>query len=73
MMIMYLSVCVSLSLAPQGMCATCLALLADRGHLDYDELVATYWPEFAQKGKHGIQVKTLISHQVAVFAIDKIE
>ena len=44
----------------------CLAILADRGLLDYDEPVAKYWPEFAQNGKEKITVKTLLSHQVSL-------
>src|SRR2546421_2708005 len=35
----------------KGLSAMTLALLHSRGLLDYDELVAAYWPEFAQNGK----------------------
>src|SRR5664279_486741 len=37
-------------------------MLADRGLLDLDAPVATYWPEFAQNGKAEITVKQVMSH-----------
>ncbi len=37
-------------------------MLADRGELDFEAPVATYWPEFAQNGKEAIAVKHLMSH-----------
>ena len=38
-----------------------------RGHLDYKEKVATYWPEFAQNGKEDVTVETVLNHQVSDF------
>ena len=38
------------------MAALCVLMLADRGKLDLDAPVATYWPEFAQNGKGGVLV-----------------
>ena len=46
----------------KGVVATCAHVLADRGELDYDERVATYWPEFAQNGKGDITVRQVLSH-----------
>ena len=37
-------------------------MLADRGQLDFNAPVATYWPEFATNGKENIQVRHLMSH-----------
>ena len=37
-------------------------MLADRGQLDFNAPVATYWPEFAANGKENIQVRHLMSH-----------
>src|SRR5665213_1637376 len=37
-------------------------MLADRGELDFDERVSTYWPEFAANGKEGIEVNHLMNH-----------
>src|ERR687893_2471031 len=35
----------------KGFVATCLHILADRGRVEYDEPIGTYWPEFAANGK----------------------
>ncbi len=48
-----------------------LALAHSRGWLDYDEPVATYWPEFAQQGKERITVRQLLAHQAGLFAFDE--
>lgn len=47
----------------KGMTATCAHHLVDRGLLDVDERVATYWPEFAQRGKDKVTVRMLLNHQ----------
>jgi CubicO group peptidase (beta-lactamase class C family) len=49
--------------ATKGMTATCAHHLVDRGLLDVDQPVATYWPEFAQAGKEKITVRMVLSHQ----------
>jgi len=41
-------------------------ILADRGLLDLDEPVATYWPEFAANGKQDVRVRHLLSHTSGV-------
>lgn len=41
-------------------------VLADRGDLDLDAPVASYWPEFAANGKGDIPVKALLSHTSGV-------
>jgi CubicO group peptidase (beta-lactamase class C family) len=47
---------------------TALAALAlvDRGELDLDATVASYWPEFAANGKAGVRVRHLLSHTSGV-------
>ena len=57
--------------ATKGLAAMTLALAHSRRWLDYDERVATYWPEFAQKGKARITVRQLLAHQAGLFAIDE--
>ena len=52
--------------ATKGMTATCAHRLVDRGLLDVDEPVATYWPEFAQAGKAGVTVRMVLSHQAGL-------
>ncbi|MGA7835983.1 MAG: serine hydrolase domain-containing protein [Acidimicrobiales bacterium] len=39
-----------------------MLMLSDRGVLDFDEPVATYWPEFAAAGKADIKVHHLMNH-----------
>jgi CubicO group peptidase (beta-lactamase class C family) len=57
--------------ATKGLAAMTLALAHSRGLLDYEERVATYWPEFAQQGKDRITVRQLLAHQAGLFAIDE--
>ena len=56
--------------ATKGMSGLTLALAHSRGLLDYEEPVATYWPEFAQHGKAKTTVRQLLSHQAGLFALD---
>jgi CubicO group peptidase (beta-lactamase class C family) len=55
----------------KGLAAMTLALAHSRGWLDYEERVATYWPEFAQNGKGTITVRQLLAHQAGLFALDQ--
>jgi CubicO group peptidase (beta-lactamase class C family) len=55
----------------KGLAAMVVALAHSRAWLDYDELVGTYWPEFAQHGKEHITVRQLLSHQAGLFAFDE--
>jgi CubicO group peptidase (beta-lactamase class C family) len=57
--------------ATKGLAAMTLAVAHSRGWLDYEERVATYWPEFAQRGKERITVRQLLAHQAGLFAIDE--
>ena len=57
--------------ATKGLAAMTLAIAHSRGWLDYDERVATYWPEFAQNGKEQITVRQLLAHQAGLFAFDE--
>ncbi|MDQ3107722.1 MAG: beta-lactamase family protein [Actinomycetota bacterium] len=52
--------------ATKGMTATCAHLLVERGLLDVEETVATYWPEFAQAGKESITMRMVLSHQAGL-------
>jgi CubicO group peptidase (beta-lactamase class C family) len=55
--------------ATKGMTATCAHRLVDRGLLDVDAPVATYWPEFAQAGKDGITMRMVLSHQAGLVIV----
>jgi CubicO group peptidase (beta-lactamase class C family) len=57
--------------ATKGLSAMTLALAHSRGWLDYDERVATYWPEFAQNGKASVTVRQLLAHQAGLYAFDE--
>src|SRR5947209_10067625 len=50
----------------KGATALCAHILIDRGELDPDALVSTYWPEYAQHGKEATTVRMLLSHQAGV-------
>lgn len=54
----------------KGATAVCAHLLAQRGELDLDEPVATYWPEFGANGKEHIPVRWLLSHQAGLPYVD---
>ena len=54
----------------KGATAACAHLLAQRGLLDVDAPVVTYWPEFGQAGKEHIPVRWLLSHQAGLPTID---
>jgi CubicO group peptidase (beta-lactamase class C family) len=55
----------------KGLAAMTLALLNSRGLLDYDERVATYWPEFAQAGKEHVTVRQLLGHEAGLPVVDE--
>jgi len=57
--------------ATKGLSAMTLAMAHSRGWLDYEALVATYWPEFAQHGKELTTVRQLLGHQAGLFAFDE--
>ena len=44
------------------MAALCLHVLSDRGEVDLASPVSRYWPEFAQNGKEGVEVRHFLSH-----------
>ncbi len=50
----------------KGMVALCAHVLVDRGQLDVDAPVATYWPEFAAAGKESIPVSMLLNHKAGL-------
>jgi CubicO group peptidase (beta-lactamase class C family) len=54
----------------KGATAVCANLLAQRGQLDLNAPVSTYWPEFAQAGKADIPVLFLLTHQAGLPALD---
>lgn len=57
--------------ATKGLSTMTLAVAHSRGWLDLDQTVATYWPEFGQRGKDTITVRQLLSHQAGLAVIDR--
>src|SRR5262245_25015546 len=53
----------------KGVASTVAHVLVDRGLLDYDEPVADYWPEFAQRGKGAITVRHVLAHQSGLYHV----
>jgi CubicO group peptidase (beta-lactamase class C family) len=54
----------------KGVTATAVAMCVQRGLLDYDEPVTTYWPEFGAHGKSDATVAQLLSHQCGLTTVD---
>jgi CubicO group peptidase (beta-lactamase class C family) len=50
----------------KGVVATIVHRLVDRGLLDYDVPVSSYWPEFTGGGKDTITMRHLLTHQAAL-------
>ncbi len=46
----------------KGIAGMAFNMLIDRGQVDPDAPVATYWPEFAQNGKEGVLVRHVLDH-----------
>jgi len=55
----------------KGFTATVAHLLVQRGLLDLDAPVASYWPEFAAAGKQDIPVRWVLSHRAGVPILDE--
>lgn len=62
------TLCVIMS-TTKGATALCAHLLATGGALDFDEPVATYWPEFAAAGKESVLVRHVLAHQAGLPAL----
>lgn len=54
----------------KGAVTILLLQLVDRGLVDLDAPVATYWPEFAAAGKESLTVRDVLTHRVGLPAID---
>ncbi len=53
----------------KGVASTLLHMMVDRGLLDYDDTVATYWPDFAHAGKQAVTVRHVLAHQSGLYHI----
>ena len=50
--------------------AIMMAIMRDKGHLNYNEKVATYWPEFAKHGKGEITVADVMRMEAGLEKFD---
>jgi hypothetical protein len=41
-------------------------MLVDRGLLDYDRTIASYWPKFARHGKGNVTIRDLMQHRAGL-------
>ncbi|MGH4029791.1 serine hydrolase domain-containing protein [Actinomycetota bacterium Odt1-20B] len=57
--------------ATKGVAAAALLLLHQRGRLDLDAPVGSYWPEFKAAGKEKVRVRDLLAHRAGVPALDR--
>ncbi|MFF5440702.1 serine hydrolase domain-containing protein [Streptomyces achromogenes] len=57
--------------ATKGVAAAALLLLHQRGELDLDAPVGTYWPEFKAAGKDRTRVWHLLAHRAGVPVLDR--
>lgn len=55
----------------KGVSAAALLLLHQRGRLDLDAPVSTYWPEYAAEGKERTLVRHLLAHRAGVPVLDR--
>jgi CubicO group peptidase (beta-lactamase class C family) len=53
----------------KGIAAICLLQLIEKGLLDLDKPVATYWPEFSENAKENIPVRYLFCHKSGLCGI----
>jgi CubicO group peptidase (beta-lactamase class C family) len=53
----------------KALAALCLLMLVERGEVELDGRVSTYWPEFDANGKGETTVRTLLSHRAGLPAI----
>ncbi|MGW2084121.1 serine hydrolase domain-containing protein [Streptomyces sp. NPDC001880] len=57
--------------AGKGIAAAVPLLLHQRGQVDLDAPVGTYWPEFKAAGKERVLVRHLLSHRAGLPALDR--
>ncbi|MEU6600519.1 serine hydrolase domain-containing protein [Streptomyces flaveolus] len=57
--------------ATKGVAAAALLLLHQRGELDLDAPVGTYWPEYKAAGKEHTRARDLLAHRAGVPVLDR--
>ncbi len=54
---------IALYSATKGITGLCMAILVEKGLVNYSDLVSKHWPEFGQNGKEETTVSQIMSHQ----------
>lgn len=54
----------------KGLTSTVIHRLADRGMVDYDAPVASYWKQFGANGKQSITLRHLMAHRAGLSRLD---
>lgn len=57
--------------ATKGAMAICAALCVQRGLVDVDAPVASFWPEFAANGKERVTLRQILSHRAGLPTVDQ--
>ncbi|MFJ8075297.1 serine hydrolase domain-containing protein [Streptomyces sp. NPDC096176] len=57
--------------ATKGVAAAVVLVLHQRGQIDLDAPVGTYWPEFKAAGKERVLVRHLLSHRAGLPVLDR--
>jgi CubicO group peptidase (beta-lactamase class C family) len=52
----------------KGVTTICVLMAVERGLIDLDAPVMSYWPEFASRGKEATTVRHVLAHQAGLFA-----
>ncbi len=55
----------------KGVMALAVAMLVERGKLDYDAPIASVWPEFAANGKGHISLDLAMSHRAGLNGVER--
>ena len=56
--------------ATKGFASICIQALVDRGAIDVNEKVSTYWPEYGCNGKEATIIRHLLLHTAGVVGFD---
>jgi len=59
--------------AGKAVAATAVAMLAERGVLDFNAPVAKYWPEFGARGKANVLLRWVLDHRAGVPALTRLD
>lgn len=53
----------------KGVLSTLLHILIDQGKADYDDAIASHWPEFAANGKEAITIRQALCHEAGLYRV----